>query len=359
MSSVITGVGMISSVGRDVAASCAAIRAGVSRPRPLEDFKLLDEDTGELVPVTGHPVRGVTEGFGIVGRWMRLGRACVADLVQHSERGSDADFWNRTGLMAIAPYPDSDRFGASENSPSVAVRQAYLEPLRASLKLPLEHADLLCTGPAGAVEALQRAEGWMAAAALERVLVLAVDSYCDPLTLEWLVKNRRLKTTDEAVGLAPGEAGACFLLEGMSSARQRQARTQVAVEGVAVQLEKHHLRAEGVNVGQALSAALAQTLACCAAPRVAGDLLSDLNGESWRAAELGYALARSPQRFGEGLRVIAPAVSLGETGAASCAVSICVAVRALLRGYARTERVLIASSSELGHVGTLCLSKAG
>jgi 3-oxoacyl-[acyl-carrier-protein] synthase-1 len=358
MEFVITSLGMVSSVGNDVITACASIRAGVTRPRPLDYFQFLDEETGEMVAVTGHPIRGLTEGFTILGRWMRLGAACVGDLVRQGELppATDVAFWRGTGLLAVTPYHNDERLGGSESTPLDLVRMAYLDPLRASLKLPIDHLDLVPSGPAGAVEAIQRADRWLAAKGLERAIVLAADSYCDPLTLEWLVKHRRLKTADAPVGLAPGEAGACFLLESTTSARRRQARTQLAVEGVAVGLEKNHLFTEEINQGQALSTALGQTLAAAAGP-FGGDLVCDLNGENWRAAELGYARVRLPQRLGEGLRLVLPALSLGDTGAASGAVSVCVAARALVRGYSRSDRVLIAASSERGHVGTLSLRR--
>ncbi len=89
-----------------------------------------------------------------------------------------------------------------------------------------------------------------------------------------------------------------------------------------------------------------------------GDIVCDLNGENWRARELGSAWVRARGRLGEDVRLVAPAESLGETGAASGAVGVCVAVRSLLRRYSRSSQVVLLSSAESGHVGAMVLGRA-
>lgn len=362
MDIVITSIGMVSSVGEDVVTACASIRAGVTRPRPLPSVESMDEDTEKMAPVVGHPVRAMTEGFTIIGRWMRLAMGSVGDLLRYGRLPppSDEGFWRKTGLLAVTPYHNDERFLNDESTPVAAVRTAYLEPLLGSLRLPIAaaNADLVCLGQAGTVQALDLAARLLGTKGVERCIVLAVDSYCDPLTLEWLARHARLKTPDAPCGLQPGEAGACFLVESSGTARRRSARLQLAVEGVEVAFEEDHLFSENENRGVALSAALTRTLSVASPSEpFSGVLVSDLNGESWRASELGYARVRLARRLGDGLRVLCPAASLGDTGAASGAVSVCVAARALARGYSRSDRIVIAASSERGHVGSLSLRR--
>lgn len=364
MDIVISSLGMVSSVGRDVVTACAAIRAGIVRARPLTYFQVLDETSQEMEPITGHPLRGLTEGFTIIGRWLQLARACVADLLHQGALpdSSHASFWRSTGVLAVTPYHNDDRFGseASDASSSTEpVRLAYLQPLLDALRLPIDerNADILCLGPAGAIHAIHQASRWMATRGLERLLVIAVDSYCDPLTLEWLAGYRRLKTPENPYGLMPGEAGACFLLESAASARRRQPPMWFATSSVAVRVEQNHFFSRKPNVGVALAESLEETLTGAALKGpFTGSLVSDLNGENWRANEWGYARLRLEQRLAEGFHLILPAISLGDTGAASGAVGVCVAARALARGYARAEQILVVSSSERGHVGAMCLA---
>jgi 3-oxoacyl-[acyl-carrier-protein] synthase-1 len=122
--------------------------------------------------------------------------------------------------------------------------------------------------------------------------------------------------------------------------------------------EPDHLYSDRVNKGLGLSRALARTLEV-ASPRApfVGDLISDQNGENWRAGELSYARLRLTGRLGEGLRLMLPAISLGDVGAATAGVAVCVAASALVRGYSASDRVLIAASSEGGQVGSVSLRR--
>lgn len=363
----ITSLGMVSSVGQDVVTACAAIRAGIVRARPLPYFQVLDETSQEVGPITGHPVRALTEGFTIIGRWLRLARGCIADLLRQGSLpdASHTSFWGSTGVLAVTPYHDDDRLGgeaSDEPSSTEPVRSAYLQPLLEALRLPIDerHAEVLPIGPAGAIHAIHQAARWMEARGLERLLVIAVDSYCDPLTLDWLAGYGRLKTPENPCGLMPGEAGACFLLESAASARRRHPPMRFAISSAAVQVEKNHFFSRKPNLGVALAESLRETVAGAALKGpFEGSLVSDLNGENWRSKEWGHALLRLRPYLGEGLHLMLPATSVGDTGAASGAVNVCVATRALVRGYARAEHILVVSSSERGQVGAVCLKREG
>src|SRR5690349_1736490 len=112
MDLAVTGLGMVSSIGHGVVQACAALRAGIIRARPLPYFEVLDEETQELVPVTAHPVHGFTDGFGPVGRWLRLAKGCVDDLMaqEATPAAADESYWGRTGLIWVGPVLDHARF---------------------------------------------------------------------------------------------------------------------------------------------------------------------------------------------------------------------------------------------------------
>lgn len=78
----IAGLGAATSLGVGAATACAAARAGLSQPRTLEPFLVLDTDTGDMVPLVGHPVSFLTEGFTGVARTSRLGALALRDLVK-------------------------------------------------------------------------------------------------------------------------------------------------------------------------------------------------------------------------------------------------------------------------------------
>jgi len=86
-----------------------------------------------------------------------------------------------------------------------------------------------------------------------------------------------------------------------------------------------------------------------------GDLISDCNGEEWRAQELGSARMRLGNELGNATRFLFPGSSMGDVGAASAALGICLGVRALQRGYARGDQSLVIASSDYGAVGAVGL----
>src|SRR2546427_11842482 len=89
---------------------------------------------------------------------------------------------------------------------------------------------------------------------------------------------------------------------------------------------------EEVNTGMELTNVISQVLPSDS--RFAGDLYADLNGEAWRAHELACARVRLAGRGAETARPIPPCDSLGDIGAPSGAVGVCMGVRSFLGGSA-------------------------
>jgi 3-oxoacyl-[acyl-carrier-protein] synthase-1 len=89
-----------------------------------------------------------------------------------------------------------------------------------------------------------------------------------------------------------------------------------------------------------------------------GDLISDHNGEEWRANELAGARLRLHNKVHPESPLVLPCSCLGEVGAASGAVGMCIAARAFTRKYSKGDRTLILMSSERGDVGAACLKRA-
>jgi 3-oxoacyl-[acyl-carrier-protein] synthase-1 len=182
--------------------------------------------------------------------------------------------------------------------------------------------------------------------------LVAADSLIDPLLLEGLGANDRLKMDEQPVGLAPGEAATVLLLESPSSAKRRGASASSCVHAVSQGLEK-----QTPSVGRALSKCLADALAARQqSGPFDGEFILDLNGENWRAYEWGCALTRLAKRLGR-VDPRLPATSLGDTGAASGALGVGYANHLLWRGV--TDRdLLVVSRSEAGEVGCVCVGPA-
>ena len=192
---------------------------------------------------------------------------------------------------------------------------------------------------------------------VDRVIVVAVDSYLDPMTLEWLSETERLNADENGKGLIPGEAGACFMLESVSSSERRHARIEARVPE-ALGFEQDHLCSEKRNQGIALGSVISEALRGASKfERFDGVVISDFNGETWRALELGGARVRALAELGSDPHFLFPSISVGEVGAASGACAVCFAARFLQRPRSRYSSALILSSSESGEVGAVCLCK--
>jgi 3-oxoacyl-[acyl-carrier-protein] synthase-1 len=357
MTAVITSIGAVTSVGRDALASCAAIRARISRPRKVRHFRVVDEETQEEVGLTGHPLKGYTEGFDLVGRWLRLALGGLEDLlgVPEAPRADDARFWARTALLGVLP-PAGDLLPMNEEEAG-PLAGLTLERLREELDLavPTQSMEVVALGHAGLAAALERGLRLLAAGPLERVLVVAADSCLTSMALNRLAHERRLKTDTQPVGLMPGEAGVCFLLEREVEARRRGATPLARVSAAAMGQETSPDPGRRHFSGIALAECVRQTLERAAVPMpFGGDLHVDLNGEPWRSRLWGSALTRLRPLLANP-RVHTVASSLGDTGSASGALGLCLATYELAWGHARSRLALVVSSSDDGTVGCVAL----
>ncbi len=344
----LTGAGLVTSVGRGRPA-LAAVRAGLSRPCALA-FAALDEEGLDEEAVTGHPVTGLTEGFSPLGRWFQLGRAAFVDLFQGLgvPSLSDRPFWSTTLLVGALPETNTTRFENEDGQPD-ASREVLLGPLQRALgiDLPDRAVGCVCHGHTSAAEALQAAGAAIAAGHAKRALLLAVDSYLDDFTLQWLASEDRLKTPEGPTGLSPGEAAACFLLEPLPEARRRKAPVLAVVGPVVVATASSSGRT--VEGGRALAGCIRAAWSAGATSRFDGPLVSDLNGESWRAEQWGMSLTYLADLLGPiGLHL--PATSLGDTGASSGLVGIALAAHLMSRRQDSPGRAMVVSSSDNGTV---------
>lgn len=360
---VITGLGMASALG-GAATAAAAVRAGITRPRPLAAAPLAG--TGpEPEALSGHPAEGLTDGYYFTGRWCRLAHAALQDLAGYAglPAARETRFWERTGLVVAIPDFIEERYLTKAIVDDDYLLRSYVMKVVRLLGWPLAPASvqLVRRGQAGVVDGLRRARADLTAGTFDRAIVLGADSFVESTSLRWLGERGRLRTPDRATGTIPGEAAACCLVESEAIARARQTRVEAVLESAVVASERNFDREGGRGLGLALGRACEEALrASGAALPYDGDLVCDLNGTDGAALDYGTMLTRLVSR------VVSPSaplrsacVQLGETGAASAAISVCVAVRSLARGYARSPTVVVTARGDDGDVGAACFSGAG
>ncbi|WP_437933923.1 hypothetical protein [Sorangium sp. So ce341] len=356
MDLAITSVGLICSVGHDAATSAAAIRAGLSRTTLLAHFEVLDSETHESLPLTGHAVEGISDGFSGVGRWTRMAARAVLDLVRSGSLPAldDASAWSRTAVALVTPALDSERFTYVEQCHPDRIARSYAEPLLSSLggAIPASRASVIPAGHAGAAQVIAEASRLMPHP-LERILLIAADSWLDAVSLDWAASSGGLKGREWPVGFAPGEAAAAILIERRKSTGASVAGRCAMIAGACWSGATAE-EIDDVGRARALADVAASALSRSGAELpFAGDLIVDLNGEPWRARQFALALGRlQPAHLGR-YRLVTPAASVGDTGAASGALALVCAARASLRGYNSGRDILILSSSDDGDVGAI------
>jgi len=355
----IRALGAISSVGRGVVESCASIRAGMNRAHPVPHFPIMDGALAKPMPLTGHPVAAVTDGFGPSARWLFMARRALADLAAGDAEieQADAGYWSRCGVLFVLPVLADARFFSAPPARPDTIWASCLDVLctERGLAASRQHRELVAMGAGGIARALEIGGGWLDRRELDRVLIIAVDSLLDAWSLDWLTHARRLKDGANPVGLSPGEAAVALLIEGQAT--RPAGRPAAHIRAFAFEEADEPFPNAERRQGRAAIAALGRALQA-AGPMLEGDVYVNLNGEEWRAAELGAVLSALPAGVAGNYRVHAPAISVGDVGAAAGALQIACAVRSFARGYALGGQAWVLATSEYGDVSALCIGEA-
>jgi 3-oxoacyl-[acyl-carrier-protein] synthase-1 len=357
----VTAAGLVTSVGRSRAQACAAIRAGISHPMATGEIAVADDDTMELVPLPGHPVPAVTEGFFRQGRWLRLAVECLADLSATRGRSAPALLQeSRCHVIVVTRPMTPELVGVDDGTPAPEVLHRLTRQLHAGLVAELrtpiraEGFTVLAAGHAGLAWGVTQAATWLGGGTCDAVLLLAVDSWFDPVLLGDAMEAGNLKIEGAATGLSPGEAAVALVLEPGARAKAQQHEVLGSLSAVATAVPAAANPAEPIGI--AVVECIEQVIAQAGVPGFAGDVFLDLTGEEWRALAWGHALVRLHDKLGA-IRVHTPAGSVGDVGAASGALGVCLAIESQRRRWASSPLSLVVSTSSTGQAG--CLAVAG
>jgi 3-oxoacyl-[acyl-carrier-protein] synthase-1 len=314
------------------------------------DF-VIETDTFDEVGLMGCCVEPITTGYHGLARWVRLATAALKDLVT-SGAISSSDLPNVTLFLALPP---ATRIGVDARLPQL---------LGARITQALGVSDfrvqtrVYSNGHASGAHACRDALAALTSRAIDRAIICGVDSLIESDTLKYYLSHHRLKTPDQPDGFVPGEGAACILLERADDTRARGGLSLAVIDGAHVALEPVTILAPepspATGLAEAIQGTLSQLFDGGAGTRL---VVSDLNGETYRAKEFANAAVRTLASVPGGWRVWHPADCIGDTGAAAFIVAVCVATRALARGYSKGERAIVLGSSDEGLRGSVALRR--
>lgn len=377
----ITGMGMVSSLGSDVRTCCAAARAGLSRAQELPYFRYKSPETGENKLATGHWAKHLTLGFESKARLIRLAEGALRDFmnnVSSNDLKMPRAKWflsfpeigrTHSGLGLVFDEDIKEQWveELEDLGERVDAFEYYSEVIKKAAHLvnwpnQVDISQISVAGQPGCAEMLNYALSQLHEGTIDYAIVGGVDSLLDEDTLEWLDTTSRLKRDGIPAGVIPGEGAAFLLLERMSRAKSQGRKVWGVVVAVEQSQEPRTFIDGGVSSGVGQTETLTR-LAARARSATSSSVLviSDQNGESYRAMEWGLCLGRLYTRWQEVANAAMwyPAMWFGDTGAAYGAISICVATCAYERGYHLSSAILVVSASDGARRSTVLLNKCG
>ena len=204
-------------------------------------------------------------------------------------------------------------------------------------------------GHASAFVALELALRDLDAGRTQACVIGGVDTYLDPMTLDWLDQSRRLSTARHRSAFVPGEAASFFVVTTAATARAWRLPELATIRSVATTREQSPFGSNRVITGEALTAAIAGATQPLRLPHEKiATTYCDLNGERHRTDEFLYVPLRLHAPFIDANAYESPADAWGDVGAASGPLYMALAVASAERGYARGPHVLAWTSSDGG-----------
>lgn len=193
-------------------------------------------------------------------------------------------------------------------------------------------------------------------------MVAGVDSYIEPLTLEWLEANDQLHSAgplNNAWDFIPGAAGAALLLMRESVAQAPGRQVLAVVLGTGTSKEPKCIKTETVCIGEGLTQSFRNALAALPAGTKVSDIYCDMNGEPYRADEFGFTALRTKESFESASDFIAPADCWGDVAVAGGPLHLMLASVAGVKGYNNGAFAFAWSSAEPGERAATLIATAG
>lgn len=323
----ITGVGAKTPIGKTALRSAAAVRSGISA---YKDHPFMVDRYGEPFVVT--MVEELADTVALQERLLDLAKGALSDLFSSADR-----LKKRKQLAVIMAVADT-MFPSPEVQKSFASSLAnWLQTLDIQSRF-----HFVCEGHAAGAEAVRLAQTALLREVDSDVVVLGLDSYHDAAILERIDSDGRLHSVNNSWGFTPGEGAAAVLFTLGKHLSSEGPVPLAELSAIGVAKESKLLGTKTVCIGEGLTEAFRAVLS---EQTKVSHSFCDLNGETYRADEFGFAVCRTGECFENAGEFTAAAQSWGDVGAATIPLQLTLATSAWSRRYAKGEHVLCWSSS--------------
>lgn len=341
----VRATGALCAVGGSADQVAAAVRAGICRyAESTRVDRNLDRLRMAVVPEDVlEPLNPEVDGLAFNDRYRRTLRLAAHAMQQIAAQAGDLA---RIPMLLALPEPagtppPSDLLAALQKQSGVAFDQG--------------RSRLVPNGRAGALLALEQV-GPLFEQGAEYVMVGGADTYSDPQWLDQLESEGRLLTRQSFDGFVPGE-GAAFLL--LAPVPRRAPAGAITVVASASAEEPEHLYAQGPATGEGLANCFETLRAAPVSLPPVRSIWAGFNGEGFWAKEWGVARLRHADLFDPSADIQHPADCYGDLGAATGAMLMVLAERAMSMSGASPSPALVFASSDRETRGCVTMSTNG
>lgn len=332
MSAHIAASGMCTAAGLDRATSVAELSAGGAYFR---ETQLLDL-RGEALRAAAVSV--IPQGYSRTERMIALAQAALVEPLLALQL---LDLRDVPVLMALPDVSTGAAWSISALEAAIVQAGAYSRSLR--------KPSLVTGGRASFFSVLHEGLTILHPVQMPVILLGAVDSLCDATTVWHLYQTGRLLSGEQIDGRLPGE-GAAFILLVHPAVRLPATAHPAIVRACVLEQEPHPFESGEVSFGQGLTSAFTALHLLARADQV----ICGHSGERFFTNEFAVAYLRNAPLFPEPLSQLWPGNSLGDTGAATGALALGLAVdeaRQRAQAAGRAGRVLFYASADSGQIG--------
>ena len=333
----IAAAGMVTSVGFNAAATCAALRAGI---RNVCQTNLWDSETGTFLSAGKVP---------LPQWWVGVGK--MADLVVPAIRECfEAAKFPAATIPIILVLPCTSRPHRSPELDSLLVNEIEH---RLGIHLHPDSA-IIPKDRVGTVFALSHTIHLFETTATPYVIIAAVDTLIDNDLKEYYLSRRRLLTPNNSNGFCLGEAGSAVLVVRSESDN----RGSMDVLGIGTGIELACVESDSPLRAEGLVSAIRNAYSDANITYQDVDFrIADANGEHYKFKEMALAMMRFDRKPKPKLFDLwHPIEYIGDVGAAIGPIVLGWALHASRLGYAIGPRVLCTLGNDDGARAAVVLS---